>query len=107
MDEPRRVSDYEIGQIAAKVEGISRKMDEHMVSDQRSRQELEERIGKRFDGVRKDIEGMVKRIETVTENLSFWRHMLFFLKALGAIIVAVLMFKFGDVSKIWKAFLQS
>lgn len=49
---------------------------------------------------------VVEKQDLILDQVSMYRGMIKGIKFLGAVLLALLAFKFGDVSRLWEAFLE-
>lgn len=77
-----------IKNISEKVDSLSGRLDNH-ISDERAR----------LESYTEKIDGRLKHID---QQLSLGRFMMLTAKGIGLTVVALLAFKFGDVSHLWK-----
>lgn len=86
IKKPQEISAHDIGYVMGKMEMLEKKFDEHRVES------------------RKELELVLDKLDQMTQTLSFWRHTLWLLKAIGLSIPFIMTANFHSLAEIWKDF---
>lgn len=74
----------DIGYVLGKMEMIEKKFDEHRVETKSERDEI------------------MSKLEELSENMSFWRYTIWFLKAMLVSVPLIITANFEELMNIWK-----
>lgn len=89
----RRANDAQIAYLTAKVEALEERLGVHIDSEEDMVVKLDHKIDKLADAVAKN-----------TDQLSFYRHLVFFFRSLFIILGALLAFNWLEIKEAWQSF---
>ena len=95
--EERRSADHERGVMSAQITALEKRMDREATT-------VTEWIAQHKDDNEEAHEALLIEIREIKDNMSMYKHFWLFLKTFGLIGAAIMTFKFGDISAIWRVF---